>query len=479
MNSENTYNVKPFVFTKKVNNKYRVIPLNITTNTLGAIRHFPSANKEWFDSVYAFNVNSIKNLSIADKNLIKLIKNYFNLYFSKKVFKSKRLAIRFRRLAVNKIFISRAELKHTSSKIVITLYVYNEEQRVLTHRIKRLEAGLFSNKPFSLEEKLRILKTQENNTFFIDWLYEFRSYIIKQMDLEKNNLFLVKKNGLIKEKEFIIKNLNKDLANLTNIIWLCENDFVSYKYYESFYKNYLYKIYLEKEINIIAYYKLLLDLNKSKFENKFLSKLRPLIFKLYNKEVEFNIVNLKNLYLNSDIFTKAISLKLKNRDNKLLRVLKSSLSMIKLPKINKIKENYNKLKIKELLINKVSRYYINNKDNLNKILLDLFHDSTIFNNKYENNNNNKLLNLIFNILKYKNIAGIRLEAKGRLTRRFTASRSVFKIKWKGSLKNIDSSHRGLSSVILRGHLKSNIQYSLINSKTRNGAFGLKGWISSK
>ena len=46
MNSENTYNVKPFVFTKKVNNKYRVIPLNITTNTLGAIRHFPSANKE-------------------------------------------------------------------------------------------------------------------------------------------------------------------------------------------------------------------------------------------------------------------------------------------------------------------------------------------------------------------------------------------------------------------------------------------------
>ena len=53
----------------------------------------------------------------------------------------------------------------------------------------------------------------------------------------------------------------------------------------------MYKIYLEKEINIIAYYKLLLDLNKSKFENKFLSKLRPLIFKLYNKEVEFNIVS--------------------------------------------------------------------------------------------------------------------------------------------------------------------------------------------
>jgi hypothetical protein len=82
-------------------------------------------------------------------------------------------------------------------------------------------------------------------------------------------------------------------------------------------------------------------------------------------------------------------------------------------------------------------------------------------------------------LKYKSIAGARLEAKGRLTRRFTASRSVLKIKWKGSLKNIDSSYKGLSSIMLRGHVKSNIQYSLINSKTRNGAFGLKGWLSSK
>jgi hypothetical protein len=72
------------------------------------------------------------------------------------------------------------------------------------------------------------------------------------------------------------------------------------------------------------------------------------------------------------------------------------------------------------------------------------------------------------------LSGVRLEAKGRLTRRFTASRSVFKIKWKGSLKNVDSSYRGLSSVILRGHVKSNVQNSIINSKTRNGAFGIMG-----
>jgi ribosomal protein S3 len=33
--------------------------------------------------------------------------------------------------------------------------------------------------------------------------------------------------------------------------------------------------------------------------------------------------------------------------------------------------------------------------------------------------------------------------------------------------------------MLRGNIRSNIQYSIVNSKTRNGAFGIKGWISGK
>jgi hypothetical protein len=77
------------------------------------------------------------------------------------------------------------------------------------------------------------------------------------------------------------------------------------------------------------------------------------------------------------------------------------------------------------------------------------------------------------------MGGVRLEVKGRLTRRLTASRSLFKIKWKGGIRNIDSSYRGLSTVMLRGHFKSNVQYSVVSSKTRNGAFGLKGWVGSK
>ena len=393
-------------------------------------------------------------------------------------------------------------MKHTNSKVIITLYVYNEERRILIRKIKRLEAILFpssitltlknKNKFLSVKEKLNIIKNQKDNISLMGWLYELKSYTIEQIELEKKNLLMTKKIKLLKEKELIIGNLNKNLIKIINIISICENDSSIYKYYENIYKDFLSKTHLEREINTIAYYKLLLNLNKSKFENKFLAKLKPLIAKLYNKEVEFNIVNLKTLALNSDIFTEAISLKIKNRNNKLLRILKSSLSMVKLPKINRIREQYNKVNIKELWINKINSLNINlmdskyyDKDVLNKLLLDIFYSSSFINKEKSeskinnNNNNNSLMNFILNSLMYKDMAGIRLEAKGRLTRRFTASRSVFKIKWKGSLKNIDSSYRGLSSVLLRGHAKSNVQYSLVNSKTRNGAFGLKGWISSK
>jgi hypothetical protein len=77
------------------------------------------------------------------------------------------------------------------------------------------------------------------------------------------------------------------------------------------------------------------------------------------------------------------------------------------------------------------------------------------------------------------LGGIRLEAKGRLSKRYTASRSVFKVDWKGGLKNVDSSFKGLSTVMLRGNVKSNVDYSLLTSKKRIGAYGIKGWVSSK
>ena len=86
--------------------------------------------------------------------------------------------------------------------------------------------------------------------------------------------------------------------------------------------------------NLDIYFKLLHD-NKLKFDSIIMSKLIDLIQQIYNKKVELNIVNLKKMHLNSDIYTQAVSLKLRNRDNKLYRVLKASLRKIKLPVIRK------------------------------------------------------------------------------------------------------------------------------------------------
>jgi hypothetical protein len=48
----------------------------------------------------------------------------------------------------------------------------------------------------------------------------------------------------------------------------------------------------------------------------------------------------------------------------------------------------------------------------------------------------------------------------------------------GTLQNIDSSRESLSTVMLRGDMKSNLQYININSNNRNGAFGVKVSVSS-
>ncbi len=85
-----------------------------------------------------------------------------------------------------------------------------------------------------------------------------------------------------------------------------------------------------------------------------------------------------------------------------------------------------------------------------------------------------LTNTISNFIKHKYVSGIRLEVAGRLTRRNTAAKSVFKLRYMGNIKNMDSSYKGLPTVLLRGYAKSNLQYTKLKSRIRIGSFGLKG-----
>ena len=134
-----------------------------------------------------------------------------------------------------------------------------------------------------------------------------------------------------------------------------------------------------------------------------------------------------------------MSLKLRNRDNRLYRVLKSSLRKIKLPSVNRLSEKQNKFNKDEFLINKIRNNNITSmfKNNVNdpssNLLLDYFPSAdnlkvNIVKRSSIKKRSISLKDYVLKSLKHAKVAGIRIEAKGRLTRRFTASRSVFKIK---------------------------------------------------
>ena len=283
-----------------------------------------------------------------------------------------------------------------------------------------------------------------------------------------------------------------------------------YKKFENKYFLIFLAKFFKKEFLYINYYSKFL-INQLKF-GKFLPGLKLLISKIYSKKVELNIVNLKYPHLNTDIYTDSIATKLKRKIG-LLRVLKWSLNLAKLPyKYLPYNNTANLNKIPSLTIHKsldvnalstdpsfesniasIARTEVGQEDRLHGILNKLYPNSLVHGlgqslEKEKLGVNPILLTSskslsVLNIIKYKWVSGVRLEAAGRLTRRYTAARSVFKYRYKGSLKNIDYSQKtdiskkNISTVMLRNSVKANSQYSFTKSKRRIGAFGIKAWIA--
>src|SRR5271168_3313353 len=247
--------ITPLIFIKKLNNNIKIIPLNKTKNTLGSIRYFPPVGQEWYDSIYAYNNIYSKSISTADKNLSRLIKSYFNFYLNNKLLYSKRILTRFRRLVINKIFMSKAELKHTSSKVIITLYIYNEEKRTLLNRLKRIEAILFpylnstlneshENKILSFKDKLNSIKKWKN-IYFSNLLEEIKNNLLELIYLEKKAMETIHDLKIRDLKLLEIETIEGSLKNILNIMATCENDPILLKNYESKYNKFLNKTFLE------------------------------------------------------------------------------------------------------------------------------------------------------------------------------------------------------------------------------------------
>ena len=396
------------------------------------------------ERILKFRLNRIRyNLKKINSKYINLT-SIFNKFVNSSQRKTKLLNAKENKFLFYKIKTSNLEFKyvnplHNTNKYINYIKFKLEDTKfVLRHKPL---FGFINNMP--VNAKLNS---------YINYDYNYNSKSTKE-NLKHNTI----KIGLKKYK--YIESLNKFNLNLLSKKKkrLVTNN-IKYKYYlNRFFEK--YKNNSLKRFKRYFLYRHLLYINKTKFNYTYIRHLINMIKKIYNKNVEFNLVNIKYFYYNSDILSQAITSKVKRNRKRLLRILKRSIRKIK------IRRRY----WANLYNKRDARLFIpRTKDDINK---------TIYKNFYKNQIKNPLKKTVLDLIKYKEITGIRLEAKGRLTRRYTASRSKHKVRYKGNLKNTDSSYHGKPSVILRGNTRSNLQFSKYKSKTRIGSFGIKGWVS--
>jgi len=339
----------------------------------------------------------LKTIPVSTRLSINLIKSYFNLYNKSLEKKINNKNILLKRLSLNKIFISNGEFKHTNNKIIITLYIFNRQSYNYVFKLKK--------------EYLKSFRYFDKKLNLLFETYKFKSLaFFFRIFSDKNTLSILNR---------YIKNYNFS------------------HYFSEFYKNLLKNSLIE--LRKYFYYKQLIFINKSKYNYTYLQYIKKHLESIYNKNIEFNLINLKRFFLNSNILSTVISMKLTKNRRKMTKYLKD---------------------IEKKII--IKKNLVNNNPIYNKRKKQIF------------KNERHLRFFIFNNLKHKHITGYKLELKGRLSKRFTADRSTFTYINKGTLINTDSSYKGLSSIMLKGNFKPNLEYTRLKSKTKVGSFGIKG-----
>ena len=458
----------------------------------GQLKHYPCSVKEWYNSVYKYKKdNYINILPLKDKTVYRLFDVYFNFLRNYK----------YNSLSMNKIFVGRPEIKHFSNKINITIYIYNKWikyffemtnnrfNQKLTVFFRKLLIKLFSNKSvvllykyiciyfenadlpnkYLLNGKVKVINksvfkesifSKETKRYLYLCLMNYFFYYIrfpKLVNIMKKVIFSLKEER-VSNLIIVLKHLEKIYSKrleINSLIYLIK----------------LINIYsminkLLKNIYLLKFFKRNIFFNIYKFNVRSLLIVKNFINKLYNKKIEVNIVNLKYLYLDGSILALVVVKKLKNRKIRVLRVIRMALRLSKKPYFNKFYSDcFNTNSLDNIFIKKNLNFSFNDDClllNKNLICKPISYKSR----------------LVFYYLNNKIVSGMKLQGTGRLTKRLTASRSISKSISKGSLKNKVSSYNGLSTVVLRGYVKSNLQYTNINSCNRIGAYGIKSWISN-
>jgi hypothetical protein len=554
------------IFDKYKKDNSHLIPFNVRKVYLGNIKYLPPVSKEWKNTIYAFNKGSAKNFPVYDRNIYSLINNYFNSFFYHKNIDNIFITRSRKRASMNKVFVSKPEIKHTNSKAIITIYTYNRQKIIIFKKLKHLRYRYWVKKKI----RGKIKKIQR--------LFDAGKYIKSgSVKLYRRITRILRRRTRILRRRLIRNLVAARLRSILSISNLKSNRASAQRDSKNIWimkaaysmvlgaKSYMIKRYISKIISQFRKFKFRYNLNKYKFEEKLLYILSSLISKYYNKKVEFNIVNMKSFILNSDIFTKILTLRLKKPKSHYMRLMKFILNKAVLPKVNKnllekgtqleqlrinrstkkrkktvdfnlLENKYLNLNIDSILRNNNNGPYLhpypslrmdedmqsaryisgslrtakrpgygrsalsetsvagvrpsvrtpggtdNTAINLDNFLNKLYYNVIFRPVAKKNNLNisyNKIYDILFNSIKYKNIGGVRLIVSGRLTKRYRADRALYKVRWKGGLKNIDASYKGLTAVNKRGYMNANVEYSLFTAKRRVGSYAVKGWISGK
>lgn len=511
--------MKMKIYNNNLKRSSKTILLKKKINDVGITKYLPSYSKEWNNTIYSYNKNTLKNIPVNDLNINKIIKGYFNLYFKdRKYTGSKFILLKRRRNLLRRIHISNAEIKHTNNKAIITLYTINREKNVLKKKYlkinKKISKGLIAKRYFLLYKEnihkiYKILGKYKDQYIFINDIIRKKKFIKYKLQylnkfIKLKDLYLKKVWGIILNKyarkylKFLRKydllySLNQYkfnklvflpiLSNILNKIIgkKLEYNIINLKsvaYHTDLFTNALALKLKKRRINYIN--SMFSILNRAYLPNVNTIKERSKIKgdqKMDNFQGKFKDLKIISSFrLLSKLSSEA---HMNNNLSKLLdgaypsniKINNTSLALMKLaaPPATKAVDEHS---LQILGMSKLS-------DTSTVALASTAAKASQSDNFVADGAQAIIHDIIYKSIGYKNMGGIRLEVKGRLTKRYRADRSIYSLKWKGGLKNIDSSFRGLSSVLFRGNSKSNVTYSIAKSKRRIGAFAVKGWISGK
>ena len=143
----------------KFKNSYKKVKVKNNNNKTQYLKKFEPSVRNWKNSIYAYNKNTLSLIPEASRLTIKLIKGYFNLYSLKleKKFKKKFKKTKY---SSHKIFISDGQFKHTNDLVNITIYFYNRQLKNYITKLKRRYIKIFKDKRyrFRFNKKLLLIK---------------------------------------------------------------------------------------------------------------------------------------------------------------------------------------------------------------------------------------------------------------------------------------------------------------------------------